>query len=251
MNDRRETKAIVIFVRHPKPGQVKTRLAKGIGNENACIIYDNCARRIMREMAKLPGTTCYVFFSVAEEKVEVERWIRDIGVFGQGPELYPQKQVANLGSRIVDAFQTVYRLGHKVIGIVGTDIPDLSSDVVCQAYEALDAMESCSDSPRGILGPSIDGGFYLMLLDFGVRGSSFEIPDDLFDGVLWSNERTMKDTVDALVQKGFDLDQVSILPTLRDIDELEDLKIWCHEQEKNCSNDEMLQLATRVLTNTS
>eukprot|EP00890_Picochlorum_soloecismus_P004560 jgi/Picsp_1/5104/NSC_02467-R1_cytoplasmic protein len=251
MEDRRKTKAIVIFVRHPKPGQVKTRLAKGIGKENACIIYDYCAKRVMREMAKLPGTACYVFFSVAEEKFEVERWIREIGVLGKEPKLYPQKQVENLGLRIVDAFQTVNRLGHREIGIVGTDIPDLSSDVVCQAYEAMEAMKSCSDSPRGILGPSLDGGFYMMLLDFRSSGSRFEIPDDLFDGVLWSNESTMKDTIDALKQKGIDIDQVSNLPILRDIDELEDLKNWCQEQDINCSDNEMLRLATSILTNTS
>jgi glycosyltransferase A (GT-A) superfamily protein (DUF2064 family) len=247
MKDPKDTKAMVVFVRLPKPGQVKTRLAKGIGKENACIIYDYCAKRIMREMSKLPRTTCYVFFSVAEEKLEVERWIRDAGIFGNDPNVYPQKQVENLGLRIVDAFKTVYRLGHREIGIVGTDIPDLSSDVVCLAYEAMDAKKCPYNSPRAILGPSLDGGFYMMLLDLGCSGSRFEIPDNLFEGVLWSNESTMKQTIDALKEQGFDINQASNLPILRDIDELEDLKQWSQEQEKNCPDNEMLQLATSIL----
>ena len=249
MRDPKDTKAIVIFVRLPKPGQVKTRLAKGIGKENACIIYDYCAKRVMREMTKLPRTTCYVFFSVAEEKVEVERWIRDMGIFGNDLKIYPQKQVENLGLRIVDAFKTVYLLGHRAIGIVGTDIPDLSSDVVCLAYEAMDAKKCRSNSPQAILGPSLDGGFYMMLLDLGCSGSRSEISDDLFDGVSWSNERTMEQTIDALKEKGFDINQSANLPILRDIDELEDLKQWSQEQEINCPGNEMLQLATSILQN--
>ena len=150
---------IIVFLRYPLPGQVKTRLAKTVGDARACEIYRACAEGVLKAVCRFAArgrcAKLYVFFSVAEEAGEVEDWVRSS--VSSVPKLgeitfRPQKQTACLGARMADAFSYVERRGHGRICILGTDVPDLGDDRV--------------------LGPLLDRPADVPLGDGGRRGAA-------------------------------------------------------------------------------
>lgn len=264
---------VIVFLRCPKPGAVKTRLARTVGDERACDIYEACAAGVLggllRLVATLGGARLYVFFSVAEEAEEVKHWvercIREEPVVGIGVgagghsrsfpiSYHPQKQTGCLGERMVDAFSFVEAQGHTWIGIFGTDVPDLANEsVVLAGLRALGwdfggaeeggegtkmTSKSAGGGVRALLGPSQDGGFYMLLMT-GVEGGFVGAHRDLFRGIEWSTGTVLEETSKALKRAGIetietsetvetvDVDEV---PRLRDLDEWEDVVAWMEEQ---------------------
>ena len=254
--DPRASLGMIVFLRCPKPGQVKTRLAKTVGDERACCIYEACAEGVLRGLAQLVerlGTArLYVFFSVAEEATDVERWVGRCVDAGEGAgdsgrswiTYHPQRQTGCLGERMVDAFSFVEAQGHARIGIVGTDVPDLADEsVVLAGLRALGEAEERDNADgreervaakgtqciKAVLGPSIDGGFYMLLVS-GVGNGFFGAHGDLFQGIVWSTETVMVETSRALKRAGVDVIDGNYVPRLRDLDEWEDVSAWMEER---------------------
>ena len=237
--------AIIVFLRCPKPGQVKTRLAKRIGNENACLLYKLCAERVLRSILCDSKISVYVFYSVKEEERDVQDWL-DASLVHSGRSLagvFAQKQVDCLGDRIMHAIDVVSRLqsglNDTIVGIVGTDVPDLSAGVVRQGAKAMEQ----GAGKMAVLGPSVDGGFYMMLLhvskDNGCRL-------DMLDGIEWSTDTVCVRTEEALKNSGYSVVSHSeSVPVLRDIDELRDLVEW---NKSNKDDDEFCVAVKKVVT---
>lgn len=230
--------AVIVFLRCPKPGQVKSRLAKTIGNELACQVYELCAVRVLKSILSIPSQySCFVFYSVSDEESEVKEWLDSHGCLGSVAGCHAQVQSDCLGERIVDAFRHVARLGYDTIAIVGTDIPDLTAGVLQMGIDILDrdGRGKCA-----LLGPSIDGGFYMMIL----RGSDhISVIDSLsLDGIEWSTSTVYEDTCKTLAAEKFTvLNKASSgIPCLRDIDVLEDLIQW-HQSLDGIRNVDTLE----------
>lgn len=246
---------LIVFLRCPKPGQVKTRLARTVGDDIACEIYRVCAEGVLDGVARFVSrldAKLYVFFSVANEAEDVERWVRQV-VGGAGVELsfLPQKQTACLGARMVDAFAYVEGQGHDHIGILGTDVPDLAdASVLTKGLRVLDGQRRCNVNGRegyvdgyyhghhhkpkrksAVLGPSEDGGFYMLLMrDTGGSDEGFfETHGDIFRGITWSTASVLEETCEALTSAGFEV-IVDGVPRLRDLDEWQDCVAWEREQ---------------------
>ena len=230
---------IIVFLRYPLPGQVKTRLAKTVGDARACEIYRACAEGVLKAVCRFAaggrGAKLYVFFSVAEEAGEVEDWVRSSvssvsSVTKLEISFRPQKQTACLGARMADAFSYVERRGHGRICILGTDVPDLGDDRVL--VPILDAAVPLPlgdggdffPPPTAVFGPSVDGGFYCLLMD-GLDGSFFDAHGDVFDGIAWSTETVLEETSKAMARVGVRVVQEG-WARLRDLDEWEDCVAW-------------------------
>lgn len=274
---------IIVFLRFPKPGApVKTRLAQTVGKKRACGMYKACAEGVLGGLEELVETLgrakvrLYVFFSEAGEAKDVKRWIEGClelkeiavgaGAGTTGPSFpisyHPQKQTGCLGDRMVDAFSFVESQGHAWVGIVGTDVPDLSEKlmvmtglgalgwdfdrVVCDRLRVFAERCKCGSSRpveenrkggekrkregagkgvRAVLGPSVDGGFYMLLMS-GLDGGFFEAHPDLFDGIKWSTKTVFKETSEALARAGIDLVDGDRVPCLRDVDTWKDALAW-------------------------
>ena len=218
--------AVIVFLRCPKPGQVKSRLARRIGANKACTVYEECAKRVLRRLYGIRGRAkCFVFYSVAEEKEEVGKWLDTIGCSALIEDMCAQKQSENLGDRIIDAFQVVRDKGHSIIGVVGTDVPELEG---CILEKAIDAVAHASEKKKthaAVLGPSLDGGFYAMMVD--CRGPN-GIQESALDGIVWSTDRVLGETTASLERVGYHVisSEDAGIPSLRDIDEFEDLCEW-------------------------
>lgn len=194
--------SLILFVRFPVAGRVKTRLAKSLGPAAAARFYRLCAENVFRESARVPGPVeRYLFYADSEDRERVGRWA------GGGFSLQPQVGT-NLGQRMQNAFATVFRRGAGKAVILASDTPDLSGDIMASAIRALGTSDV-------VIGPCPDGGYYLL----GMK----KLHRRLFTDIAWSTGSVFQQTVAAINASGLKFHR---LPPLADIDTGEDLRRW-------------------------
>lgn len=190
--------ALIIFIKNPALGKVKTRLAKTVGNEKALEIYLELSRITRENAAILRGGSkvkTYVFYSDFINKND--DWSNDIF----------EKRVQSgedLGDRMSNAFKEILQK-HPSVCIIGSDCPTLSVDILNQSFEMLQNHDF-------VVGPSTDGGYYLL-------GISCEKYEFTFKNMAWSTENVLSETLTRIAQND---KTVAILPALTDVDEEKD-----------------------------
>jgi uncharacterized protein len=190
---------LIVFVKAPRPGATKTRLARHIGDHAAAAVYRAVAGDAARRLAPRRGEYQRLFFyAPADGGAEVESWLR-------GETCLPQIE-GDLGERMAAAFAAAFERGARRAVIVGSDVPGLSGVAV---REALDALEERDVA----LGPARDGGYYLMALRRPCPA--------LFAGLAWSTPSVLAATLERADALGL---KVRLLEPLTDIDTLEDLR---------------------------
>ena len=191
--------AILVFVRAPEVGRVKTRLATEIGDDAALCVYRRLAEHAVAEARALGADVAVrIHFTPAAGGEAVRAWL------GAGAAYLPQAE-GDLGARMRAAFEDAFAAGHPRVLIIGSDLPDLSAEVLRRALRLL-------DSHPAVLGPAADGGYYLL----GLR----EMVDGVFDGIAWSTDRVLDATLARLRAAGC---EPAMLETLRDVDAAADL----------------------------
>jgi len=207
--DTRCTRRVGIFARLPVPGKVKSRLAAAIGPESAAEAYRWFAEHCFSETSRCPDTSVTLFNSVAEEVEACKGWLASVGL----PHIQVAAQVESmdLGDRMAAAMASMLADGASKVVIIGTDIPDISTEILSAAFAALDNHEM-------ILGPACDGGYYLI----GVT----KLPEGVLQGIEWSTSKVYRATEANAEKAGLRVAPDSTLPRLRDIDYIEDLVLW-------------------------
>ncbi len=191
--------AVLIFVRAPELGRVKTRLAAEIGGPAALRVYRRLAEHAVAEARALePRASVRIHFTPADAGDAVRAWL------GAGPRYLPQAD-DNLGGRMRAAFAEAFAKGFRRVVIIGSDLPELSAELLREAFARL-------DSSPVVLGPARDGGYYLL----GMR----EMVDAVFDDVPWSTAEVLARTMEILRAAGI---EPALLPMLADVDEAGDL----------------------------
>lgn len=201
--------AVIIFLKYPEPGRVKTRLAKDIGDEKACAIYKSLVENVIKNIfTKNPGTyDVHIFFTPADKENEIKNWLKSIIDNERAFYIQYSPQEGNtLGERMSNAFQqTLQRKDCKRCIIIGTDCPEIDATMIESVFEILKEKDI-------VIGPCKDGGYYLL-------GMSGFVPD-LFVDIDWSTDRVFKQTMGKIQKNNL---SSSILETLVDIDTQEDL----------------------------
>lgn len=197
-----ESTALVIFLRFPRPGRVKSRLAVSLGQEKAANFYRLCAEQLFKEIRSVSGDCRkYMFYSDRGDENEIRQWA--------GPEFdYLPQAGRNLGERLERAFSRLFGEGMAKVIILASDTPDITAGIINDAIESMDRHDI-------VIGPSIDGGYYLI----GMKKQHGE----LFRGISWSTEMVLGQTMSIIEALRLD---VYILHELRDIDTGEDLRQW-------------------------
>lgn len=189
--------AILLFVRAPEAGRVKTRLAAEIGAEAALRVYRRLAEHAVAE-ARALDVALRIHVTPANAIATVRGWL------GGGAVYLPQSE-DDLGGRMRTAFAEAFAAGHGRVVIIGSDLPGLSADALRRAFAAL-------DSHRAVLGPARDGGYWLL----GMR----EMVPGVFDGIAWSTSEVLAATLERLRAAGC---EPALLETLGDVDRAADL----------------------------
>ena len=185
-------KALIIFQKNMVAGKVKTRLAADIGSEQALAVYEFLVKHTHRIVQSLDAAK-FLFFSEYLESPPAPHY-----------QCYLQEG-ADLGARMQQAFATVWALGYKEVGIIGTDCYELDTPLLEQAFEALEKNDA-------VLGPALDGGYYLL----GLRKPL----DSLFANKTWSSATVLSASIANLqeAKKSYVL-----LQEISDIDQLKDI----------------------------
>ncbi|MGA8262806.1 MAG: TIGR04282 family arsenosugar biosynthesis glycosyltransferase [Ignavibacteriaceae bacterium] len=217
MNDENN---VITFCKYPVEGKVKTRIAKTMGNEFAVKLYTMFAEHTFRELLKTDSVFPYLFFYGDDERKKIKEWA--------GSEFLFEPQEGNeLGDKMYNAFKKVIDRGSTKTIIIGTDIPDMSSDIIRKAMQTLDNSDV-------VIGPSNDGGYYLL----GMK----KLYRSLFTGIEWSSNSVLRVTLEKVNALNL---SYSILPEFIDIDTENDIKKWLSKYSDE--NNYSLKAAVRSL----
>ncbi|MFM9908073.1 MAG: TIGR04282 family arsenosugar biosynthesis glycosyltransferase [Chitinophagaceae bacterium] len=187
--------ALILFVRKPELGRVKTRLASSIGEKGALLIYNKLLNHT-KEISSISRAHKFIFYTEQIERNDL--W--------EGADF--SKRVQNnedLGCKMKAAFKEVFNLGYQKVVIIGSDCLELTTEIINDAFQKLEATEL-------VIGPAKDGGYYLL----GMK----EIENRLFNNIAWSTGTVYAETLEKIriLEKTY-----SVLPLLSDIDTVDDL----------------------------
>jgi rSAM/selenodomain-associated transferase 1 len=198
---------LLIFVKEPIPGQVKTRLAGEIGADAACSVYRQCVGRTLDRLSVLRDdiTLCV---DPPEATGRVRAWL------GTTWPVVPQHG-ATLGERLADAIDRAVADGARRVVVIGTDSPWIDPKRIEEAFVNLEHTDL-------VLGPAADGGYYLVGLAQPSPG--------VFSGISWSTHQVLDQTLANARDLGL---SVSLLPEGYDVDRLTDLQRWMREDPQH------------------
>lgn len=186
---------LIIFVKNPVRGKVKTRLAKTMGEEKALAIYHELLAHTMEITLPLD----------VEKIVYYSDFIPDADPWRRAGYRQARQEGEDLGQRMHHAFEQEFKKGYGNICIIGSDCLALNSDIIVVAFDKLKEADA-------VIGPTVDGGYYLL-------GMCHLYPQ-LFRGKQWSASSVCADTLSDI--KALNI-LCSVLPVLQDIDEEKDL----------------------------
>ena len=201
MNDKR---LLMLFVRNPELGKVKTRLAASVGPEEALEIYMHLLQHTKQVTEKL-SVDKLVYYS--NEVNQQDLWPND--------KYKKQVQPAgDLGDKMGAAFEAAFKEGYTSVVIIGSDCHQLTQEIIERAFKALETHEV-------VIGPALDGGYYLLGMN--------KLYPEFFRNKRWSTEHVFPDTI--LDIEKLHLSHV-VLPELSDVDYIEDLDedFWGEER---------------------
>lgn len=201
--------ALAVMTKAPHAGQVKTRLTPPLTPQeasalNICFLRDTTAA-IAGTVRGEPARGIAVYTPVGAEGMYT-------GIVPGEFELLPQRGNA-LEERIIFALEDLLSLGFESVCLINSDSPTLPPGVFLQAARSLSNQED-----GVVLGPSDDGGYYLI----GLK----KLHRKLFENINWSTSRVLDQTIERVKESGL---KVHFLPAWYDVDDSETLQRLCRE----------------------
>ena len=192
---------LILFGRYPRPGSTKTRMIPVLGPAGAAHLQRRLAERTVAAAKRCVRRTGarLVFHHEGGSKKQMIRWLGrpDIDLVDQAG--------GDLGHRMFVALQAAFGQGARHVVLVGTDVPEISSGVLEQAFRRLRRSDL-------VFGPSTDGGYWLV---------GMNRPENLFTDIPWSTPAVLKSTLALAKRKKM---AVRLLEPLCDLDEPADLE---------------------------
>lgn len=193
-----EKKTLIIFVKVPAAGEVKTRLARDVGNEQALRIYK-----------QLIGLT---FAAAEQSEAEVfVFWNREPNPGMSVPDSFHGRlqQGITLGERMQNAFREILSESYGQVCIIGSDCPQLTASHINDAFRYLNATDI-------VIGPARDGGYYLL----GMKQDHTWV----FGLEKWSHDEVFEQTMELIAASRLSYGQLEQLSDLDDIADYTHLK---------------------------
>lgn len=190
-------KTLILFTRYPQPGATKTRLIPVLGPQGAAGLQRWMTERALAHAQAFSlhsGVALEIHYAGGEEST-MRQWL--------GPHAFTPQTQGTVGERMAHSFSEAFRAGRKRVVIIGSDCPGITVEILAAAFSALESRDL-------VLGPAMDGGYYLI-------GLTRPHPS-LFDDIAWGRESVLQQTL----AKAHGL-TIHHLPTLHDIDRPQDL----------------------------
>ena len=191
---------LIIFTRYPEPGNTKTRLIPALGDVGAANLHKQMTEQTIfqvKELQKMTRVSVEVRFTGGDLE-KMQNWLgNDLGYQFQGE--------GDLGARMERSLINAFNQKAEKVIIIGTDCPDLNSQILTTAFEQLEVFNL-------VLGPALDGGYYLMGLQQPIA--------ELFMNISWGTDQVFAKTVEIAQKLNL---SIGYLQPLADIDRPEDL----------------------------
>lgn len=187
--------ALIIFVKNPIPGKVKTRLARTIGNENAAKVYEQL----------LAHTLAVTRHLLADKYVFYEDYVPEQDLWSTGGYFKLLQIGKDLGERLQHAFKTVFKRNYRKVIVIGSDCAQLTTKHIQEAFKSLNQHQS-------VIGPAKDGGYYLL--------GTTAFHAGLFQQIDWSSSKVLAQTITRINSLAIDY---HLLEILSDVDDVNDL----------------------------
>ncbi len=199
------TDHLLIFARLPKAGANKTRLIPALGAENATLVYRQLVDRTLSQARQLANEQCPREVGYQATVCHTGGSAREVRA-AFGDDLTYCEQVGHtLGDRLQHATKSAFEAGAKRVVVIGTDCPSLTSNDLRAAFEQLEAHDI-------VIGPALDGGYYLI----GLKAECAS----LFADIDWSSSQVLEQTLQKIRDLRLRIHQLRMLP---DVDYPEDL----------------------------
>jgi hypothetical protein len=211
---------LILFVKYPEPGRVKTRLAVGVGPEQAAAIYQDLVQVAWSAASTWchhasPSTSCppasrtlWIYFDPPSRESDMKAWFARYASSSHLPITWIAQPEGDLGERLEYVFHKAFNDGFSAVFAIGTDCPSLTA----KGLETASLRLRLSDA---VLGPAADGGYYLIGLT--------QYHPNAFRKIPWSSPQTLAATLSALRLLKWN---VAELPVLHDIDTQADWERW-------------------------
>jgi len=193
--------ALAVMAKAPVTGEVKTRLLPAVTAEEAAELSRALLVDQLKHLQEFDAADFYLAFAPDDARLLMENLAPPCF------RLFPQEG-ADLGARMEAAFKRLFDIGHRNIVLIGGDLPPMPLRYFAEAYAFL-----ATSNQRVVLGPSRDGGYYLV-------GCNQPTPQ-IFQGMRWSHSAVLAQTQDKLASLKIDY---HLLPTWFDIDTPADLR---------------------------
>jgi rSAM/selenodomain-associated transferase 1 len=190
-------KTLILYTRFPAPGTSKTRLVPALGAQGAAGLHRRLTEHTLHQadlFCLRHGVSLEIHFAGGDQEA-MRQWL--------GSHTFKPQSTGSLGERMAQTFQQAFTAGAAQAVIIGTDCPGLTAEILVQAFSTLRTSDL-------VLGPAMDGGYYLI-------GLTKPRPS-LFSEIDWGTPSVLKQTL----AKAHAL-TISQLPPLHDIDRPEDL----------------------------
>ncbi len=194
---------MIIFTRFPEPGKSKTRLIPALGLGGAAELHRQMVEHTLKWARELRNR-----LPLSIEIRYTGRPVEPFRLWLGSNFLYSDQGDGDLGQRMLRSVQDAFAAKMKKVLLIGTDCPDLSPDLAEGALVLLNSSDI-------VLGPTEDGGYYLM----GLR----RVIPQLFHEIPWGAENVLQKTLEIAQTSNL---SYSLLPFLNDVDRPEDLPVW-------------------------
>jgi rSAM/selenodomain-associated transferase 1 len=192
---------ILVFVRAPEMGKVKTRLANVIGQDAALRLYKSFVADEL-DMLRDLFFDVIICYHPPTARETIGNWLnKEFNFMAQSGK--------DLGQRMENAFEEVFSWGYQQALLIGSDLPDLPSSIILDAFDHLTRQDA-------VIGPCEDGGYYLI----GFHRDTYS--GEVFMKIPWGTAQVFDRTLLRFHKKNL---TSYILPRWRDIDDFEDL-LW-------------------------
>ena len=199
---------LILFTRYPEPGTTKTRMISRLGDVGAAELQRRMTEHIISRITKCSGmhsTPLEIRFEGGNHHL-MAAWL------GTEFDYCPQGN-GDIGIRMRRALEDGFGSGYESVTIIGSDIPDITGDIVQKAFDGLKKHDL-------VLGPAADGGYYLIAMQKSVF---IRANPKLFNGIHWGTDEVLSQTLGAAEELGL---SYFLLDTLDDVDRPEDLAVW-------------------------
>lgn len=189
-------RTLVIMLKEPRPGRVKTRLGRDIGMVASAWWFRHQTARLIRQLQDPRWQVCLAV-TPDRQGLQSRVWPAHLARSPQGHGTLGDRMARMLGGQ-----------PHGPVCVVGADIPGITRHHIARAFRALGAADA-------VFGPAPDGGYWLV----GFKNAR-PAPPRLFENVRWSTSHALADTVATIPDF-----RIAYTDELRDVDRLVDLRM--------------------------